>query len=115
MLMIGPARPELPPHVKEGLNEAVGRPNQRSTPRRNPRSHPGARRREERGRQSEPGLFTFIIYLSIYMITSVPSVCLYVCLFPDVRGRGAASPLTSHVTKGGRGRGYRVHCGGVSY
>ena len=28
-----------------------------------------------------------------------------VCLLPDVRGRGAASPLTSHVTKGGRGRG----------
>ena len=55
---IGPARPELPPHVKEGRNEAVGRPNQRSTPRRNPRSQPGARRREERGRPSEPGLFT---------------------------------------------------------
>ena len=51
------ARPELPPHVKEGRNEAVGRPNQRSTPRRNPRSHPGARRSEERGRPSEPGLF----------------------------------------------------------
>ena len=63
MLMFGPARPELPPHVKEGRNEAVGRPNQRSTPRRNPRSHPGARRRGERGRPSEPGLFTFIILL----------------------------------------------------
>ena len=49
--------------VKEGRNEAVGRPNQRSTPRRNPRSQPGARRREERGRSSEPGLFTFIILL----------------------------------------------------
>ena len=45
--------PELPPHVKEGRNEAVGRSNQRSTPRRNPRSQPGARRREERGRPSE--------------------------------------------------------------
>ena len=41
----------------------MGRPNQRSTPRRNPRSQPGARRREERGRPSEPGLFTFIILL----------------------------------------------------
>ena len=61
---IGPARPELPPHMKEGRNEAVGGPNQRSTPRRNPRSHPGARRSEERGRPSEPGLFTFIIVLS---------------------------------------------------
>ena len=59
--MIGPARHELPPHVKEGRNKAVGRPNQRSTPRRNPRSQPGARRREERGQPSEPGLFTFII------------------------------------------------------
>ena len=58
-----PARPELPPHLKEGRNEAVGRPNQRSTPGRNPRSQPGARRREERGRPSEPGLFTFIILL----------------------------------------------------
>ena len=28
--------------------------------------------------------------------------CLAACLLPDVRGRGAASPLTSHVTKGGR-------------
>ena len=36
-----------------------------------------------------------IVHLSI-MITSVP----FVCLLPDVRGRGAASPLTSHVTKG---------------
>ena len=44
---------------------------------------------------------------SIYMITSVPSVHPCVCLLPDVRGRGAASPLTLHVTKGGRGRGYR--------
>ena len=58
MLMFGPARPELPPHVKEGRNEAVGRPNQRSTPRRNPRSQPGARRREERGRPPEPGFIT---------------------------------------------------------
>ena len=49
LMCIGPARPELPPHVKEGRNEAVGRPNQRSTPQRNPRSQPGARRREERG------------------------------------------------------------------
>ena len=62
---IGPARPELPPHVKEGRNEAVGRPNQRSTPRRNPRSQPGARRREERSRPSEPGLFTFNYYSSL--------------------------------------------------
>ena len=37
---------------------------------------------------------------SIYMITSVPRCA--VCLLPDVRGHGAASPLTSHVTKGGR-------------
>ena len=59
LMWIGPARPELPHHVKEGRNEAVSRPNQRSTPRRNPRSHPGARRSEERGRPSEPGLFTF--------------------------------------------------------
>ena len=51
------------------------------------------------------------ISISIYMNTSVPSVC----PLPDVRGRGAASPLTSHVTKGGRGYRYGVHCGGVSY
>ena len=63
LMCIGPARPELPPHVKEGRNEAVGRPNQRSTPRRNPQSQPGACRREERGRPSEPGLFAFIIDL----------------------------------------------------
>ena len=41
----------------------MGRPTQRSTPRRNLRSHPGACRREERGRPSEPSLFTFIILL----------------------------------------------------
>ena len=52
----GPARPELPPHEKEGRNEAVGKPNQPSTPRRNPRSLPGARRKEERGRPSGPDL-----------------------------------------------------------
>ena len=68
MLMFGPARPKLPPHVKEGRNEAVGRPNQRSTPWRNPRSQPGARRREERGRPSEPGLFTFIIIIIIVIL-----------------------------------------------
>ena len=38
---------------------------------------------------------------SIYMITCVRAVR----PLPDVRGRGAASPLTSHVTKGGRGYG----------
>ena len=27
LMYIGPVRPELPPHVKEGRNEAVGRPN----------------------------------------------------------------------------------------
>ena len=36
--------------------------------------------------------------LSIYMITSVPCRP-SVCLWPDVRGRGAASSLTLHVTK----------------
>ena len=65
VLCIGPARPELPPHLKEGRNEAVSRPNQRSTPRRNPRSQPGARRREERGRPSEPGLFIIIIMIML--------------------------------------------------
>ena len=44
---IGLARPELPPHVKEGRNEAVGRPNQCNIPRRYPRSQPGARRRDD--------------------------------------------------------------------
>ena len=36
----------------------------------------------------------------MYMTTSVPYVCT-VCLLPDVRGCGVASPLTSHVTIGG--------------
>ena len=49
------------------------------------------------------------------MITSVPSVRPSVCLLPDVRGCGAAFPLTSHVTKGGVKVEGRVHCGGVSY
>ena len=51
------ARPEQPPHGKEGRNEVVGTPNQRSTARRYLRSQPGEREREERGRSSRPGLF----------------------------------------------------------
>ena len=51
-----PARPKRPPHGKQGRNEAVDRPNQRSTARWNPRSQPGARGREEVGRPSGPGL-----------------------------------------------------------
>ena len=58
--VLGRLVPTASPHMEEGRNEAVGRPNQRSTPRRNPRSQPGAHRREERGRPSKPGLFTFV-------------------------------------------------------
>ena len=57
MLIIGPARPKRPTHWKQGRNEAVDRPNQRSTARWNPRSQPGARGREEFCRPSGPGLF----------------------------------------------------------
>ena len=55
--MIGPARPKRPSHGKEVRNEAVGRPNQRSTACRNPRSQPGACGRKEYGRPSRSGLF----------------------------------------------------------
>ena len=40
-------------------------------------------------------------HIHTYLYTSVPCRP-SVCLLPDVRGHGVASPLISHVTKGGR-------------
>ena len=62
LMYIGPARPKWPPQGKEGRYEAMGRPYQRSTTRRNPRSERGARGREERGRPSGPCLVFYISY-----------------------------------------------------
>ena len=54
-------RPKRPPQGKESRYEAMGRPYQRSTARRNPRSERGARERGERGRPSGPSLVFIII------------------------------------------------------
>ena len=54
MLMYWAGSSQTPPQVKEGRYEAMGRPYQRSTARRNPRSECGAHGREERGRPSGP-------------------------------------------------------------
>ena len=51
--------------MKEGWNEAVCRPNQRSTPRRNPRSQPGAHRR---ARSTVRTRFVHIHNIIIYII-----------------------------------------------
>ena len=64
MLMFGPARPKRPPQGKEGRYEAMGRPHQRNTARRNPRSERGASGRGERGRPSGPCL---VFYHNIHI------------------------------------------------
>ena len=47
-------------------------------------------------------MYMYMVEPSINMITSMPCRAVRaVHPLPDVRGRGVASPLTSHVTKGG--------------